>query len=542
MDIKPKVRVLIVDDQATARDQLFHILQGEGFDVHAPEGTGSDLVIKAIGEAQAFRPHVAIIDLRLVPGSSDISGLKIIKELGYGQKILYSAYLTPSITREAWKDYGFYDCVEKTMDPQELIKVVMDAAAMVSATQRGLKITRPDGLRAEEILRSLELTQPLKDGHSGIVDDVLAMLFPNSEEITINIIGESTVSPTKVGGSHSIVFEVSFTDTKPARKPALVKLAPAHHIEDEYEKYIKYVKNRLGGSFYPAIEQSNTFIFYELGGICYSLLDISDKNKLVSFTDFYKISDSDKLIMPLNHLFGEIWAPMYRNRTEPKSGNLFEYYKKTYQENFSRLSTRNFKSCSQKFGISFVNPVSFINNSKNKKDIPDPYPYANTHGDLNADNILTDGIYSWVIDFDYSGFGPIFRDFATLEIDILCRVIDLPIENPNLLIKLVSILCKQENLSFSLEKNGNITGALTKPFDFIEGLRKLIDVITNFVNIDSYSYYWELLLQALRYSSVSDKSISERARIISIIIAIRLKNWGGQWPPIEIMDIIESKR
>ena len=101
MSEKYKPRVLVVEDDPRDRQQLKEMLETE-YVVDSAEGHGNIIIKKAIKRAKQFRPHVAIIDLSLDPiNSSDRGGLKILKQLSSTRRILYSAYVTPEISRLA---------------------------------------------------------------------------------------------------------------------------------------------------------------------------------------------------------------------------------------------------------------------------------------------------------------------------------------------------------------------------------------------------------------------------------------------------------
>lgn len=69
---KNAVRVLIVDDSPGVVKRLSDELKKKGgYEVKSPSGAGDALVKSTKELAPVFRPHVVVLDLCLIPGSSD---------------------------------------------------------------------------------------------------------------------------------------------------------------------------------------------------------------------------------------------------------------------------------------------------------------------------------------------------------------------------------------------------------------------------------------------------------------------------------------
>ncbi|MCU1676738.1 MAG: putative two-component system response regulator [Frankiales bacterium] len=102
------VRVLVVDDTEHVRSMLADMLTLDGFDV---VGQASD-ADSAVDVAQATRPDVAIMDLRL-PGVDGIEATRRVRAACPGTSvILYTAYLTDEIRAEA-AEAGAAHCLRK---------------------------------------------------------------------------------------------------------------------------------------------------------------------------------------------------------------------------------------------------------------------------------------------------------------------------------------------------------------------------------------------------------------------------------------------
>lgn len=72
---KMRIRVAVVDDDASVRNALCRLLRTSGFEAHS-YGSGSDF----LAGYPSFRPHCAVVDLHM-PG---MSGLEAREELRRG--------------------------------------------------------------------------------------------------------------------------------------------------------------------------------------------------------------------------------------------------------------------------------------------------------------------------------------------------------------------------------------------------------------------------------------------------------------------------
>ena len=106
-------RVLVVEDEAPARDLLVAILRGDGYLVHAVEDGAS-----ALDAAESFRPDLALLDGGLpgIPGSELASRLRAASDLPI-------IFVTGADSAEAVHRgfrVGADDYITKPFDPEEL--------------------------------------------------------------------------------------------------------------------------------------------------------------------------------------------------------------------------------------------------------------------------------------------------------------------------------------------------------------------------------------------------------------------------------------
>jgi two-component system, OmpR family, response regulator len=108
-------RILVVEDDAALRDSLAVALRAEGYEIEvAEDGT------RAVGALEAFRPDLAILDVRLPAGPD---GLDLARELrARGDvPILFLSALGGLADRLAGFDAGGDDYVTKPFSTAELL-------------------------------------------------------------------------------------------------------------------------------------------------------------------------------------------------------------------------------------------------------------------------------------------------------------------------------------------------------------------------------------------------------------------------------------
>jgi DNA-binding NarL/FixJ family response regulator len=234
-------RVLVIDDEPQVRSDLGRLLSSRGYYYQAPEGVGAELIARACAAAAVFRPHVAIVDLRL--GGEyldDETGIELLGQLRSARCILYSARLTPEAVQVALKKYGASEWVSKGGSPRELLRVVEEAALKACAFQRGLAVRWPAELGPEAVLAAVRLGEVIPERIKGLSEDILARLFPTeepaspgSDELVIETLPGSRAAGPGVFG-HSIGFKARRANRL---APLFIKIAPVEPISREISNY-----------------------------------------------------------------------------------------------------------------------------------------------------------------------------------------------------------------------------------------------------------------------------------------------------------------
>jgi CheY-like chemotaxis protein len=125
-----KTRVLVVDDDADARELIALVLSQAGYDVeNAADGFG------ALAKLGHFQPDAVLTDLRM-PGMSGIELLQRIRRMhGDVPVILATGQETMDLCTAA-ESYGAVTCMEKPINLEELVWTIEMALACREGTAR----------------------------------------------------------------------------------------------------------------------------------------------------------------------------------------------------------------------------------------------------------------------------------------------------------------------------------------------------------------------------------------------------------------------
>lgn len=318
MNSQKCLRVLVVDNDSRVREDIPLMLDAEKYTVAVAEGDGEAILHHAKELAALFRPHVAIVDLRLIAEDykGDRSGLDLMADLQSARCILHSAYLEPELLLDAVRQYDAPVWVDKAV-PQRLLDEIEIAGHKSSSSWRGLFIQRPVALKSETVIHTL-----LKDSSvpEDIVDDVLCKLFPENNQLLLEPINGAVITPQEGYHERSLVLKVH----PDKLVPVVVKFGQSHRINREKENYDQYIKGHIPGQYYARLK--HVVEFWDLGGAVYEFLG----NNLRSFSPFSSFyleeNDIDIILRPLRHFFTDVWSLHYRNATPMKTRPLFHIY------------------------------------------------------------------------------------------------------------------------------------------------------------------------------------------------------------------------
>lgn len=525
MSTEPVARVLVIDPDENVCADLVEILEPQGFEVEFVNAFGYTLLEAAERQAKRLRPHVIILELRLLGDYSDeLTGLRLAAKLRSARNIVYSAHLTPKIMARALTEFGVTNAIGKQDSPQHLVEVVTDAANQICDWRVAHCLQYAGNWSSEKIVQALfedeEKVPP------DMANDVLFQLFGMHQQVKLkSLVTDFDPTVTKAR-RHSVVMAAQ----RDGLLPVIVKLAPSRQIEDEIRQYESYVHGQLQGMFHPVLE-STPILFWDLGGAVYSFLGAV---KITNFTNYYlKETDPDRIVRPLRHFFTEVWSEHYApTRRQELDYPLFELYDAVH-ELADRLGTeRRFphRDAERHFdGLDhpLPNPVHWLPDHTADSQIPGAQ-LAVTHGDLHGDNLFVDSEHAWAIDFERTGSGHILRDFVELELDIVTRLTRWTEDDLPLLYALMKALVAPDAPDAPLPVTDLLRAdpRTQKALDVIARLRALALEVTDYS--DFREYLWGLLLHTLFVASLTslNEVRRERVSLLSAVICERLQQWA----------------
>ena len=537
MSVIIKPRVLIVDNNEHAKNRYKLLVTHWGYTPVLAQGIGKKLQEDALNKAKKYRCQLALVDLRLVDDwdDEDTSGLDIVPLLKPSICLIVSASVDIENIRKS-DEVGAASYIGKGEGPDILREKLEREAKKICASKKEINIGPSDVVR--HISNTLCKDIPV-ECHDQI-RDLLFQLFPNAKKLHLERFGASsnTLTYSTVPRPRSSILLVR-EDNK---QPVIVKLARAHKMAIEIERYQKYVQGYLKGHFHPNI--SNPVILWDIGGAIYTSLGSTNS---YTFSKFFSESSFKDIEHSINHFFSESWSPLYENPKLCENVSLFEEYCKVWgNEWHERICVFNVPAPQKVMKADFINeflPIDPINWFKenigrkgvNDKSLVSKTALAVTHGDLHGDNLLIDEHNdAWVIDFERSGEGHILQDFVELEGDILSRLIS---SNKN--IPFFHKLCMQITDSKEIkefdrwEYFGNQD--VEKSLRTISLLRKLALECTGISDARQYllGLLFNTLFRATIEGDTAYKLSQQRALMLASIICHRLDHWEEHWPPKE---------
>ncbi|MEZ4659782.1 MAG: hypothetical protein R2911_19675 [Caldilineaceae bacterium] len=222
-------RILVVDNDERVGADIIEMGKQWGWQVQVVHAAPADIVEQARTSAFAFRPHVAIVDVRLMDDyEDDRSGLEVLESLRSARCILYSGYLTLDIVRSAQRIYAqIEEVIGKNEPPDMLERAIQQAIAKSSARHSHHQIE----WRSQRPLQRLQST-PLGDAgmvSQAMVDDLLCRLFPEARRLVIDAISRDEASSGLTARIDSLVLKVTRDDLE----PVVLRVTSATRIEEE---------------------------------------------------------------------------------------------------------------------------------------------------------------------------------------------------------------------------------------------------------------------------------------------------------------------
>jgi len=535
-------KILLVENDERVRVSLEALLRHWGYQPILASGEGKTLIKDATVKARAKKCILALIDLRLLDDSDeeDTSGLKLAQEIGPIRCIILSGYPNQNILREMLDQHKDTRFLSKSDKPEKIRQIIDTEVMKLSAHKRALTINPPDLLA--------EITKTTFGGliaeYPEQLADILAQLFPGASKLRIEKLDSSLffTPESDVPRPRSVVLRVYEDDYE----PVVVKLARAHKIQIEVERYNEFISRRVSGYFTARLERHACS--WDIGGALYLYIGDFD---VKTFSRYYEEHPVEDIVQCLSHFFKVSWGKHYE-RAEPQINvSLFEQYKETWG-NWYEKNVKNYprQILWQKEDIGarlkLPNPIEWFRLNiaeppEQDLSIVHATKKAVTHGDLHGDNLLIDSQKNaWVIDFERSGEGHALQDFIELEADIINRL-GAHSNDINAYHQMCVVVAKQTEIKNLDEAQlESRDPKIRKALGTISVLRTLACQCTQITDIRQYllGLLFNTLFRATINRGEKTRPRQNRALILAGIFCHRLDHWNESWPPEEWMSIL----
>jgi CheY-like chemotaxis protein len=537
-------RILLVENDKRVRESYEFLLRYWGYSPILAIGEGKALIKDAIAKARTYCCILALIDLRLSDDfdEDDTSGLSLAQEIGPIRSIILSGFPNQKILREILDEHKDIPFMSKSDKPEKIRQILDTEVMKVCAGKRGLHISPEDLL--DEVARTT--FKSLIEEYPDQLSDLLAQLFPGASQLRIEKLDSSLFfsHASDVPRPRSVVLRVYEEDYE----PVVVKLASAHKIQVEVERYEKYISRKVGGNFTARLERYAQM--WDIGGALYSYIGDFD---VTTFSRYYEEHPVEEIEECLTEFFTVSWKKHYDRSELQTNVSLFELYKETW-DNWYEKRVKHFPShglwdaeeLSAKLGL--PNPIDWIKiniaeHPERDISIVASTQTAVTHGDLHGDNLLIDNRKNaWVIDFERSGEGHALQDFIELEADIINRL-GAHSEDLATYHKMCLVVASQTQIK-GLEQAeiASTNPEIRKALQTISILRTLACQCTQIK--DARQYLLGLLFNTLFRATINKgektRPRQNRALILAGIFCHRLDHWNESWPPEEWMSVLQS--
>ncbi len=536
--MQERPRVLIVDNEERIVKLYKRLLEIWNYAVIIAEGSGTALLDDAVAKARKFRCQIALVDMRLVDNfdDDDTSGLDLIEKLKPAITITVSGYGTLQLALETVQNRGAADFFEKSDDPDKLRQKLDRVAHRMCAA------CKPMEIGPEDILVSAKKTlfERVPVEFHDQLHDALVRLFPNAEKLHLEKMNSSGISSefSTVPRPRSVILRV-FEDEL---QPVIVKLARQSKINQEVERFNKYIRGRLVGQYKPTLESSVEL--WDIGAIKLSYVGSIEE----TFANFVSQGSIEKIEQSLEHFFVHTWSDHYGRARDVHNESLFGIYCRVWDRDWVKRANQFvmpdpadamelmiWERSKANHPLDWLRIIQEYEGSPNDPSLVQETRLAITHGDLHADNLLIDDSqHGWVIDFERSGEGHALQDFIELESDIITRIACAREEFPAFYYFCLAIAGGDSIDSLSTD-HASLTNAETqKLLNTIAAIRRLAVRCTGIKDIRQYllGLYFNTIFRATIVSREPKKS-ELRAWMLASILCHRLSHWGDFWPPDE---------
>ena len=205
--LKPALRICIGEDDVLLREGIVRILVGAGLDVVAQSGDAEEL----LREVLAFRPDVAIFDVRMPPRHEDdglVAAIQVRRQLPGTGVLILSQFCEPSLVIDLIGDRpegvgyllkervgdvpAFIDAVQRVagggsaLDPEVVGRMLGrpapgDALYPLTPRERAVLAAMAEGMSNLGISRSLLISQAAVEKHVTVIFRKLGIAAADTE-------------------------------------------------------------------------------------------------------------------------------------------------------------------------------------------------------------------------------------------------------------------------------------------------------------------------------------------------------------------------
>ena len=527
MPVSPK-HVLVADNDPDTLSAVAINLKMAGYKVSMAE---SPETAERILQNQII--HLAIIDMRLRSDHElESSGFDVARKIpAHIPFVIYTAFENPDTIKQALIEVGAKESLDKKKPGAaalliETINKLFDSTVKVNF---GLRIEGEVDCKA--IADEIEF--PLgTDPHATSEDvcQILQSLFNEAQRVFIVPFFRPDKSAA-LSQSGSIILRVRPQYESGWGESRVVKFSSKGEIQHEYENYHQ-IKRFLVGNRIPSLE--GMAFSRQLGGLVYSLIDASDWDAIMQFSEFYRANQGRVVSELLDRFFTQTFSSLFVDATR-MSINLTRDYTAglnlTPQKLKDAVQTFHPEALSEPY-ISFerlqgtfINPILWMLSGNDLRDFEVLSRSCLCHGDLHGRNILVDSKGNfWLIDFARVANGHVLRDFIELETDIKFNILyetDL-----KLLLPFEKALLFANKVKEPLPDLFFTNDGLARAYHVIHTLRRTAGHLISLEG-DMREYYEALLLNTLNILRLKHISTAKKeyALLSASLICQRLSVW-----------------
>lgn len=458
--LRPKI-VLLVENLVDRLDKQAELLEQGGY-----------RVIKAATVRQAERAirtqwvHLGVFDTRMADEKNelDFSGaqLALSQELDGYPRIIFTDYfehtaielinrylgeLPPGVRVRSKRQHDIVEIVDDAFRlPGGMVKINFEQ-----------DIVYAPGLSRFSLAEALR-DEPLDDDtfllRAREIEDLFSKAFVDAQRLHLAM--------PRQGQSGSVIVLVTPERDNELRAPFIVKCGARQTIRRERRNYHEHVQDFIPEQA-PSIDGEHAIETKHFGLIKYRIVGGNvDLQRALTFAEFYDEHDPAPVIKAITWLFKHLERGWY-GKPQPSTNKrqLPALQSRFYEDRLLfpiRSPSIDRVKAWEAVGVAVRQAIDLAMSTLDvirldgatlrwrvrgqTLDLPDPfvflsrlregpstlfpaeYAISRCHGDLHAENILVDEqSRSWVIDFEYSGWGPLLQDAVELESVVRFRLL-----------------------------------------------------------------------------------------------------------------------